>query len=352
MRIMFWNVRGLGTSHRRSWVKNHILQEDLDLVAIQETIKKDFMDWELKEMAGNKDFSWVWAAAKGHSGGLITGIKIDTFEMEEVFHGNYFLGVLLRQRVNNFRFWCINVYGPAKHEFSMDFILELSGFCKGEMLPILLGGDFNLIRNNRDRNRGQGDQNLMDGFNNFIGVFQLRELFTSGPRFTWSNKQKDPLLIKLDRILVTEHWEMQFTTCFSWAKARIGSDHSPILLNSGENGDSRPRYFFFEDHWFQKSDFLETVRNKWLELHHINKEEAYSVNVWHTCLQGLRKYLRGWNLKMIGKQKEEKRVLSERIKEIDCMAEQRLLSIQEWEERILLEKNLEDILAVEDTFWK
>lgn len=34
MRVMFWNVRGLGTTHRRGFVKNHIIQEDLDIVAI------------------------------------------------------------------------------------------------------------------------------------------------------------------------------------------------------------------------------------------------------------------------------------------------------------------------------
>jgi hypothetical protein len=34
MRISFWNVRGLGKANRRNWVKEHILIEDLDIVAI------------------------------------------------------------------------------------------------------------------------------------------------------------------------------------------------------------------------------------------------------------------------------------------------------------------------------
>jgi len=83
MKVMFWNVRGLGKSYRRSLVKNHVIQEDLDAVALQETIKSDFVDWELKEMAGNKDFVWSWIPAKGHSGGLLTGVKTDILEMEE-----------------------------------------------------------------------------------------------------------------------------------------------------------------------------------------------------------------------------------------------------------------------------
>jgi hypothetical protein len=41
-------------------------------------------------------------------------------------------------------------------------------------------GDFNLIRNNKERNQGQGDPNLMRLFNNFIGDLHLREIFVSG----------------------------------------------------------------------------------------------------------------------------------------------------------------------------
>lgn len=37
--VSFLNIRGLGKSYRRAWVKEHILVEDLDIVALQETIK-------------------------------------------------------------------------------------------------------------------------------------------------------------------------------------------------------------------------------------------------------------------------------------------------------------------------
>jgi len=50
---MFWNVRGLGKSSRRSLVKDHIISDSLEVVALQETIKQNFEDWELRELAGN-----------------------------------------------------------------------------------------------------------------------------------------------------------------------------------------------------------------------------------------------------------------------------------------------------------
>lgn len=90
-----------------------------------------------------------------------------------------------------------------------------------------MGGDFNLIRNNNERNQGVGDKKLMDLFNDFIGKFQLREIFCSGSKFTWSNKQWFPTLVRLDRILASYTWESFYPTCFAWRKPRIGSDHCP-----------------------------------------------------------------------------------------------------------------------------
>lgn len=75
--------------------------EDLDVVALQETIKQDFPDLELKELAGNKDFCWFSVPAKGHSGGLIIGIKIDEFELEQSRNSSFFMASLLRNRKTN-----------------------------------------------------------------------------------------------------------------------------------------------------------------------------------------------------------------------------------------------------------
>lgn len=123
----------MGTSHRRKLISNHIFQEDLDIVAVQETIKQDFEDWELKEMAANKVLAWNWIPARGHFGGLALGVNLDTFEVEETRCLHYSLWVLVRNRLTNFRYWVVDVYGPAQHEFSADFISELSDVCSSEL---------------------------------------------------------------------------------------------------------------------------------------------------------------------------------------------------------------------------
>ena len=94
MKLMFWNVRGLGKTHRRSLVRDHVLSESLDLIALQETIKQSFDDWELKDLAGNIDFNWIWNPSRGHSRGLIMGVRTESFEIEDSILENYFMGFL------------------------------------------------------------------------------------------------------------------------------------------------------------------------------------------------------------------------------------------------------------------
>ena len=147
----------------------------------------------------------------------------------------------------NYRFWVLNIYGPAQHSCSDDFIREVKDFCTNENLPILMGGDFNLIRNNKERNQGHGDPRLMGLFNNFIRDLQLREIHVSGVKFTWSNKQQNPTLVKLDRILATTCWDIHFSSAFAWSKARVGSDHSPLVLGTGDRRDNKAKYFYFQE---------------------------------------------------------------------------------------------------------
>jgi hypothetical protein len=102
--------------------------------------------------------------------------------------------MVLRNRASNWRWEMLAVYGPAQHEKSREFIAELSRKCLYATLPMVLGGDFNLIRNANEKNNSNFDQSLMDRFNMFIELHNLQEIKRTGPRFTWTNKQKNPVM--------------------------------------------------------------------------------------------------------------------------------------------------------------
>jgi endonuclease/exonuclease/phosphatase family metal-dependent hydrolase len=154
---------------------------------------------------------------------------------------------VIKDRKSNFRWCAINLYGLANHHFSGMFLQELSELCENEILPFIIRGDFNLIRSESEKNSLHIDRNLIDIFNGFIQDHNLREVSMGRLKYTWSNKQNIPMLVKLDRFLMSTNWEDRFPLCRAWGLTRVGSDHCPFILDSRERRTPRHRYFFFEN---------------------------------------------------------------------------------------------------------
>jgi hypothetical protein len=90
----------------------------------------------------------------------------------------------------------------------------------------------------------------------------LREVARVGARYTWTNKQLNPVRCVLDRVFVSPAWEASFPLCTLTAITRIGSDHTPLLLCRGDATVSRPSRFMFQTWWFEVPDFVGTVWGK------------------------------------------------------------------------------------------
>uniref|UniRef100_A0A453J5N8 Uncharacterized protein n=1 Tax=Aegilops tauschii subsp. strangulata TaxID=200361 RepID=A0A453J5N8_AEGTS len=71
-------------------------------------------------------------------------------------------------------------------------------------------GDFNLIRWASYKSSPNVDRVRMRLFNDSIADLALREIARVGARFTWTNKQVDPIRRVLDRIFVLAQWEVMF----------------------------------------------------------------------------------------------------------------------------------------------
>jgi hypothetical protein len=85
---------------------------------------------------------------------------------------------------------------------SFKFLTELVHMCSHEQFPILIGGDFNMLRNPSEKNNDNYDHRWLFLFNSVIDGLSLRELEMSGHRYTWANSLPNPTYEKLDRILV------------------------------------------------------------------------------------------------------------------------------------------------------
>jgi hypothetical protein len=83
------------------------------------------------------------------------------------------------------------------------FLQELVQACDVGNLPLMVGGDFNIIRSPREKNNTRYDDRWSFLFNVVINSLELIELELSGRHYTWANNLQTPIYKKLDRILVS-----------------------------------------------------------------------------------------------------------------------------------------------------
>jgi hypothetical protein len=105
-------------------------------------------------------------------------------------------------------------------------------------------------------------------------------------------------------VLASVEWEQKFPLVTVRALTRAGSDHTPLLIDSGQNAHrgNKPR-FSFELSWLQQEGFYEMVAAEWESV----PQGTSPIHTWQQKIRHLRRYLRGWAKNLSGKYKKEKR---------------------------------------------
>ena len=113
---------------------------------------------------------------------------------------------------------------------------------------MLIGGDFNILRYQQEKNNDRFDTHWPFLFNVVIDSLYLWEASMSGHQFTWANNRSMPTYEKLDRVLMDTEWELKFPLVTVRALERIEalSDHAPIILDSNSTNLATRRPFKFE----------------------------------------------------------------------------------------------------------
>lgn len=116
---------------------------------------------------------------------MLSGIKNDRFDVESFESGDYLIYVQCFWYDAVEKHWTLaNVYGPAHDNDKDSFLAVLSSFCFKAKHPLLIGGDFNILRFSSDKNKNYVDNNFSNAFNLIINIYELRELPLIGGKFT------------------------------------------------------------------------------------------------------------------------------------------------------------------------
>ncbi|XP_058106396.1 uncharacterized protein LOC131249620 [Magnolia sinica] len=256
MKIVSWNVRGVGSKHKRSLIKATISTRNPDVVCFQETKVATFKNSLLASLWGVADAKWFALDADGSSRGILIAWKSSSWDLLDSSRGNYSGSVKLKDKCSSFQCLISVVYGPNSDSDRPSFWEELTLARLSFAGPYCVVGDFNATCSADDHSRRRRPPPAMSQFSDWIQLHQLIDLPLSGARYT--SGRANPVLSRLDRFLISLDWFDAFPNVQQIALPRTTSDHCPIFLSVEENWGPKP--FKFNSSWLQSEALRQNIK--------------------------------------------------------------------------------------------
>lgn len=307
-------------------------------------MQQDVDDKTLRQIDPNQIYLWKWLPSNGKSGGILVGINLEFLDVGGFFEGDFMLQMNLWDKKLRTKWNLITVYGAALEDRKDDFLAELANVCGKNKEPFIVGGDFNIIRLQHEKNKTGGTNRYSDTFNAIISTYELREINMTGGNFTWSNNQADPVLEKLDIILMSRDWEDLFPTVIVNKLPREVSDHNPLILHTDLSQPLNHLSFKFELAWLIQADFEDLVKNIWEKPCHA--ETAFDrIQI---KLKRFKQYFKGWGFIIQGARRKRKGEIHSTLKEMEEEEEMGPLNLNSLLLRANLTTELMKILEEEE----
>jgi hypothetical protein len=203
---LFWNIRGLGLPGRVPALVEKIRSNHVDFVGVIETKKNTFSNGYLRALTGNIPFVCHSLPATGSEGGILVGANSEIFNITVGENLEFSSSIFLQDKKQGFSWKLVVIYGSPYEDRKQKFLDELHHIMHSWQGPILLGGDFNLVRSIMEKSNRSISHKWADTFNDWIDKWGLVELNPGNRLYTWTNNQENPILDKLDRIFVSTSW--------------------------------------------------------------------------------------------------------------------------------------------------
>ena len=207
-------------------------------------------------------------------------------------------------------------------------------------------GDCNLIRRPEDRNKEGADVQEMFLFNEAISVLDLVEIPLLGRHYTWTNKQAEPLLERLDWFFSSPSWTLNYPNTVAKSLIMETFDHRPCSIEIS-TAIPATKIFRCENYWLQHENFKNIVQPAWSTPTHL-QDHAKRLT---SKFKNLRSVLRVWSSNLSSLSKLIKQVKS-LIYFMETMELLRDLTIQEWNFRNILYDKLASLLMMRKVYWK
>lgn len=268
MKFFSWNVRGFNHSSRQLCVKNLISNNGPLIGGILETrveeenasgiLHSTFPGWNYECNYEFAELGRIW---------VVWDPALSVFIYKK--SAQYILcGVFDPASASYFTvafIYAFNTEGERR-----DLWRDISTLSANPLLrnsPFVLTGDFNQILN-AEEHYSIAPYDLpvrgMEEFRSCLESNSLTDLSSRGCFFTWSNRRpEDPILRKLDRVLVNQSWLSTFLDSSVVFDPPGESDHSPILISLEESTPRGKKSFKYFSFISSHTEFSSQLRAAW-----------------------------------------------------------------------------------------
>lgn len=208
-------------------------------------------------------------------------------------------------------------------------------------------GGFNLIRSLDDTTARDSNLGTMQDFNHFIDEINLINIPLQGRSFTYSNKRPNPTFSKLDKALLSSHWNDYGVSYDLRDLPATASDHVPLMLRLSPHVNPLRRTFRFETFWLNYTNIQEIVATAWESVTIQNPVRRMQQKIY-----AIQRTLRSW-----AQEKFQKRdtFLSRSkwvLRQLNTAEERRELNSVEFRLRISIREHIFILAADQETRWK
>ena len=243
MKIISWNVRGLGSFKKRREVRQLVREKNPFILCIQETKLAIIDDFVCKAIWGDDCVGYSFRPSLGASGGLVTlwdSNKVDVWSTISFDHVLVIVGRFFKFDELSVVF---NVYASCDVSRQQALWVNISNrLISFASQNICVCGDFNAVWCGSER-RSVGNSTCQVGmaaFNFFIDSNLLIDLPLRGRNFTWFQGDGKSMS-RINCFLLSDNWCLTWPSCSQLASTRGLSDHCPLVLFvDEENWGPRP----------------------------------------------------------------------------------------------------------------
>ncbi|KAK1361733.1 hypothetical protein POM88_046207 [Heracleum sosnowskyi] len=251
---------GLRSRVARRNLKDLVLASKANIICIQETKCESLDYWQKNSIWSVSSHGWVWQKSQGLSGGLLCSWDASMVTCLGIAQTQNWIWMQMSLVSSGERFNVVNIYSPLSKRGKESIWKDLESIVNlspDEACCFL--GDFNCVRNSREKVNCEYRLRDSLGFNSLIKDQNLFDIKFLNTDFTWFDSKGKKS--KLDRFLTNLNWYESG----EWVVKALGrkqSDHKAIILWVEEQ-DWGPKPFKVFNWWLQEDSLKKILDEFW-----------------------------------------------------------------------------------------